>query len=235
MTHKVSEEVREKAVAQFRKLLKEKVEFIADKCWKEKLRGRLEEFNDILISAGKLSVIKTSARFTKRQLESMLVIIESMKDLKMAESILSVLLQRLQTIGIDVSEIFTDVNVSVEDAIKINRLVVKEGFYTADSAGFPCTPTPFDGSVGILYKDSDTTKRRLFLFRRLKSHIGTVYFGAASDTTKDKWMLKVYGRKYLDVCRRLAEKMMTEFEVTISVTLVQDEVGFERSDPVGAY
>jgi hypothetical protein len=88
----------------------------------------------------------------------------------------------------------------------------------------------FFHGIGILRKDA---VKKPFWFPRFlmprRRFIGIVWFNnALRDVNKDHWDIDVFGRRYAELMRGLAEEMASAFNVHITVRLQQELPHAER-------
>ncbi len=108
---------------------------------------------------------------------------------------------------------------------KIGRFLVSKGFILASSKGVRLD-APDISSQGILCKDTEAwsfwhlfrPKRRIF--------IGVIWFTEYSQApygaSESNWIFEVFGRKYAEQAKQLAEEIASKFDVSIEVRLEEE-------------
>lgn len=117
-------------------------------------------------------------------------------------------------------------------SIKIGRFLLSKGFDLASCTGLALNSLVETYALGILRKDPEA-KSRKYLFGLItqeprRAFIGVVWFNnSVRGANEQNWFFEVYGRKYIELVRQLAEEIASTFNVTITIRLVREQPDVE--------
>jgi len=99
-------ELKERAKAQFAKVVKEKVDWIAARCWPCNIAVNLKEMNNI-IEAGQKMEVTTAIIFNEEEIKKLVEDFTPLRTLKMDADIKALLIRTLEDKGIH-HEVFAE-------------------------------------------------------------------------------------------------------------------------------
>jgi hypothetical protein len=100
----------------------------------------------------------------------------------------------------------------------------------ADSSGSEeCGPGEVHSYSFVLPYETPWWKRKLWHYARRR--IAVLWFSHSHKASHGKWVLEVFGRKYVDRMRALAEELAPIFEIEIHVRL-ESELEEQEKAPV---
>jgi hypothetical protein len=129
----------------------------------------------------------------------------------------------------------TGVNYQESLSIKVGVFLRDRGCAIATISGVAKDVLERTNSFGVLYKDPDAKpiKRFFGLFRRnpRRAFLGTVWLNSDARRADEKnWVFELYGRKYHEFVRQLADELSAVFNVKIDLLLVRERPDVEAYD-----
>lgn len=115
-----------------------------------------------------------------------------------------------------------------EIAIKVGQFLTLQGFVPALESGMAVDYLTKSDSIGVLYKDPEVENQWKFPFSLIKKNprrefLGIIWFNDEDRGASEKrWVFEMYGRKYSQLMRQLAERASLAFNVKIDARLVDE-------------
>lgn len=117
---------------------------------------------------------------------------------------------------------------------KISSFLLSKELAIANTSGmaWQCSRAS-NSAVGILYKDPDE-KPLKYLFGLItreprRRFLGTIWFmNDARGANGQNWVFEVHGRKYVELAKKLAEEMSSDFGAKITLRLESEWPEVER-------
>ncbi len=107
--------------------------------------------------------------------------------------------------------------------VKIVAWLLENDYFPADSRGRALTIVRQEDSLGILWAPPPIIRPFVLLWssperEALPVLIAQLSFADAKDSDTKEWSMCIFGQAYLDLGRKLAEKLAKKFEVDIRLT-----------------
>jgi hypothetical protein len=118
-------------------------------------------------------------------------------------------------------------------AIETGKFLVRKGFIPASDEGKEKRLLSESCQLGIMWRDPDAEPRK-YLFGLIRKPpkgelLAIVHFRNESlMATENKWVLEIYGRKYLTWGKRIADDLAAAFGVEVSPRFISEDAIIEK-------
>ena len=124
---------------------------------------------------------------------------------------------------------FVDYQESI--STQVGKFLLLKGLGLASNGGVAMNSLYETSSLGILRKDLEAKPRKhlfgLVTREPRREFLGVVWFSNNADANEQNWVFEMYGRKYVEFVKYLAEEMASAFGVKITIHLVREQPDFE--------
>lgn len=113
-------------------------------------------------------------------------------------------------------------------SIRVGKYIQSKGFGVAGRDGIAMEALKESDILNILYKDPDAPRPVIFLIFQWGGTTRRLRIGSLQLKERARWVFNLRGIKTVEVAKKLAAEIASEFNVNITIHLVDEEPWLER-------